>query len=75
MLKMASIFSLKCNFYWIKKLVNAGCYLSSYLILSLPSLKKCTGIKIIKYDFGDLRAGKDVCDRQIATDSEEPCAS
>ena len=40
-----------------------------------PSLKKCTGIKIIRYDFNDPQAGKAVCDRQIATDSEEPCAS
>ena len=29
---------------------NAGCYLCSYLILSLPSLRPCTGIKIIRYD-------------------------
>ena len=30
----------------------------------------------IRYDFGDPQSGKEVCDRQIATDrpdSEEPC--
>ena len=61
--------------FWNKKLVNAGCYLCSYLILSLPSLKKCTGLKIIRYDFNDPQAGMEVCDRKIATDSEESCVS
>ena len=55
MLKKASIFCSNATFLKKKKLDHAGCYLCSYLILSLPSLKKCTGITIA---------------RQIATDSE-----
>ena len=54
---------------------NVGCYLCSYLILALLSLKKCTGNKIIRYDFDDPQAGKEVCDKQIAADSEKPRAS
>jgi len=46
---------------------NAGCYYCSYLILSLPDLGKRTGITISRYDFSDPQAGKDVCDRRIAT--------
>ena len=46
---------------------NAGCYHCSYLILSLSDLGKRTGITISRYDFSDPQAGKDVCDRRIAT--------
>lgn len=46
---------------------NAGCYHCGYLILSLPDLGKRTGITISRYDFSDPQAGKDVCDRRIAT--------
>ncbi|XP_068707825.1 uncharacterized protein [Montipora foliosa] len=46
---------------------NAGCYHCAYLILSLPSLGDRAGIKIARYDFSDPQAGKDVCDRRIAT--------
>lgn len=46
---------------------NAGCYHCAYLILSLPSLGERAGIKIVRYDFSDPQAGKDVCDRRIAT--------
>jgi len=33
----------------------------------LTSLRECTGIKIVRYDFNDPQAGKYVCDRWIAT--------
>ena len=46
---------------------NAGCYHNAYLILSLPSLGERVGIRIFRYDFSDPQAGKDVCDRRIAT--------
>ena len=46
---------------------NAGCYHCAYLILSLPSLGERAGIRIVRYDFSDPQAGKDVCDRRIAT--------
>jgi len=46
---------------------NAGCYHCAYLILSLPSLGERAGITILRYDFSDPQAGKDVCDRRIAT--------
>ena len=46
---------------------NAGCYHCAYLILSLPSIAERAGIKIARYDFSDPQAGKDVCDRRIAT--------
>ena len=49
MLRMASIFCSIVTFLKEKR-DNAGCYLCSYLILSLPSLRLCTGIKIIRYD-------------------------
>ena len=46
---------------------NAGCYHNAYLILSLPSLGERVGIRIFRYDFSNPQAGKDVCDRRIAT--------
>ena len=46
---------------------NAGCYHCAYLILSLPTLGERPGITILRYDFSDPQAGKDVCDRRIAT--------
>ena len=46
---------------------NAGCYHCVHLILSLPSLGERAGIRIVRYDFSDPHAGKDVCDRRIAT--------
>ena len=46
---------------------NAGCYHCAYLILSLPSIGERSGIRIARYDFSDPQAGKDVCDRRIAT--------
>lgn len=35
-------------------------------ILSLPSIGERAGIRILRYDFSDPQAGKDVCDRRIA---------
>ena len=45
---------------------NAGCYHNAFLILSLPSHGKRTGIIISQYEFSDPQAGKDLCDRRIA---------
>ena len=42
---------------------NAGCYHCAYLILSLPSLGERAGIRIVRHDFSDPQAGKDICDR------------
>ena len=63
---MASMFCSIVTF-WKEKLDNTGCYLCSHLIHSLASLRECTGIKIVRYDFSDPQAGKDLCDREIAT--------
>ena len=46
---------------------NAGCYHNAFLILSLPSIGERTGIRILRYDFSDPQAGKDICDRRIVT--------
>ena len=44
---------------------NAGCYHNAFLILLLPSIGESAGV--LRYDFSDPQAGKDVCDRRIAT--------
>ena len=46
---------------------NAGCYHNAFLILSLPSIGEHAGIRVLRYNFSDPQAGKDVCDRRIAT--------
>ena len=46
---------------------NTGCYHNAFLILSLPSIGERAGIRVLRYDFSDPQAGKDVCDRRIAT--------
>ena len=46
---------------------NAGCYHCAYLILSLPCLGNRVGINIRRYDFSEPQAGKDICDRRIAS--------
>ena len=46
---------------------NAGCYLNAFLVLSLPSIGKRAGIRVLRYDFSDPQAGKDVRDRRIAS--------
>ena len=63
---MASMFCSLVTF-WKEKLGNTRCYLCSHLIHSLASLRECTHIKIVRYDFSDPQAGKDLCDRRIAT--------
>ena len=63
--------TLKTSFPTLKEAFlgsdNAGCYHCGYLILSLSDLGKRTGITISRYHFSDPQAGKDVCDRRIAT--------
>ena len=46
---------------------NARCYHCGYLLLSLPGVADRTGVKIARYDFSEPQAGKDICDRRIAT--------
>ena len=46
---------------------NAGCYHTAFLLLSLPSLGERTGVRIARYDFSEPQAGKDICDRRIAS--------
>ncbi|CAH1248588.1 Hypp8275 [Branchiostoma lanceolatum] len=46
---------------------NAGCYHCAPLMLSLPSISQKTGISVLRYDFSDPQAGKDICDRKIAS--------
>ena len=45
---------------------NAGCYHNSALLSTINSTSKRTGIEVVRYDFSDLQAGKDLCDRRIA---------
>ena len=45
---------------------NAGCYKNGALLLSLPEISARSGIKIVRYDFSDPQAGKDICDRKTA---------
>ncbi|KAI8518898.1 hypothetical protein Bbelb_021550 [Branchiostoma belcheri] len=46
---------------------NAGCYHCAPLLFSLPMIGRRTGITVLRYDFSDPQAGKDICDRKIAT--------
>ena len=43
------------------------CAFYAFLILSLRSIGERAGIRILRYDFSDPQASKDVCDRRIAT--------
>ena len=45
---------------------NAGCYHSAPLLSTINSTSKQTGIEVVRYDFSDPQAGKDLCDRKIA---------
>jgi len=74
MIRMASMFSSIVTF-WKEKLDNTRCYLCSHLIHSLASLRECRGIKIVRYDFSDPQAGKDLCDRRIATVQSHVCCN
>ncbi|KAI8484508.1 hypothetical protein Bbelb_377790 [Branchiostoma belcheri] len=46
---------------------NAVCYHCAPLILSLPAISRKTGISVQRFDFSDPQAGKDICDRKIAS--------
>ena len=45
---------------------NAGCYHNSPLILYLAGIGTRSGISLLRYDFSDPQAGKDICDRKTA---------
>ena len=45
---------------------NAGCYHNGPLILYLADLVTRTDITLLRYDFSDPQAGKDICDRKTA---------
>lgn len=45
---------------------NAGCYHNAQLLLTIDDISKTSGIDIVRYDFSDPQAGKDVCDRKLA---------
>ncbi|XP_068671448.1 uncharacterized protein [Montipora foliosa] len=45
---------------------NAGCYHNSALLSTINSTSKRSGIEVVRYDFSDPLAGKDLCDRRIA---------
>ena len=45
---------------------NAGCYLNGPLILYLADVESRTGVSVIRYDFSDPQAGKDICERKTA---------
>ena len=68
-------FLLKCDFFETRSLSMPAVtfvFISSSHFQALKSAQA-----FIIYDFGDPQSGKEVCDRQIATDrpdSEEPCA-
>ena len=45
---------------------NAGCYHNSALLTTINATSKRSGIEVVRYDFSDPQAGKDLCDRRIA---------
>ena len=72
---VASIFehlfqTLRVEYPQIKKTFlqsdNAACYHNGPLLLCLAEIGKRTGIKVIRYDFSEPQAGKDICDRKTA---------
>ena len=46
---------------------NAGCYHNGPLILYLADVESRTGVSVIRYDFSDPQAGKDICDRKTTS--------
>ena len=46
---------------------NTGCYHTAFLLLSLPSLGERSGVRVVRYDFSEPQAGKDICDHRIAS--------
>ena len=72
---VASIFehlfqALRVEYPQIKKTFlrsdNAVCYHNGPLLICLAEIGKRTGIKVIRYDFSEPQAGKDICDRKTA---------
>ena len=45
---------------------NAGCYHNGPLLLCLHEAAKNAGVNLIRYDFSEPQAGKDICDRKTA---------
>jgi hypothetical protein len=45
---------------------NAGCYHNAPLLSTINAVSKRSGIEVVRYDFSDPQAGKDLCDRRIA---------
>ena len=45
---------------------NAGCYHNFALLSTINFTSKRTGIEVVRYDFSDPQAGKDLCDRRIS---------
>ena len=45
---------------------NAGCYQNGPLLLCLHEVAKDVGVNLIRYDFSEPQAGKDICDRKTA---------
>jgi hypothetical protein len=45
---------------------NAGCYHSASLLSTIHSTSIRSGIQVVRYDFSEPQAGKDLCDRKIA---------
>ena len=48
------------------RLDNAECYHNGPLLLSLRDVGERTGVRPLRYDFSELQAGKDICDRKAA---------
>lgn len=46
---------------------NAGCYHSTYTILSVPTIEKEAGIRVAEIGFSDPQGGKGPADRMAAT--------
>ena len=44
----------------------AGCYHNDPLLLCLHEVAKNAGVNLIRYDFSEPQAGKDICDRKTA---------
>ena len=48
------------------RLDNAGCYHNRPLLLSLRDVWERTGVRPVRYDLSEPKAGQDICDRKIA---------
>ena len=72
---------LKCHVEWQTQRISSTIHASyaliyafyAFLILSLPSIGERAGIKILRYDFSDPQAGKDVWYLRIATLKSQSC--